>query len=162
MQTVYREHKSRVYGAVHAILGPTQDLDDVVQLAFIEIFRSLDRFEGRSKVSTWIRRVAINVALQHIRRKRRKRWLITEPDADEIRHNAEAVDEIRRLEERETLEKVYSALEHISKKKRLVWLLHELVGFDNENIADFLDIPLNTVRSRLLAARKELGAVYLH
>ena len=155
--TVYREQKSRVYGTVHAVLGPTQDLDDVVQMAFIEIYRSLKRFEGRSRMSTWVRRIAVNVALQHIRKKRRKRWLVNDPTGEEIPKRMESVDQIRRLEEREALEKVYEVVAHLSKKKRLVWLLHELVGFSNEDIGDFLDIPLNTVRSRLLAARRELS-----
>ncbi len=154
--TVYREHKARVYGTVHGVLGPTQDLDDVVQMAFIEIFRSLRRFEGRSQISTWVRRIAVNVALQHIRRKRRKRWLVGDPTGDEIPQRAAGVDQVRRLEGREALERVYDVLNHLSKKKRLVWLLHELLGFSNEEVADFLDIPLNTVRSRLLAARREL------
>jgi RNA polymerase sigma-70 factor (ECF subfamily) len=154
--TVYREQRGRVLGAVRAIIGPSDEVDDVVQLAFIEIHRCLDRFEGRSRLSTWCYRIAINVALQHLRKKRRKRWLMLGVTGDESAEVAMPVHSARRLEDREILEKVYRAVDTLSEKKRVVWVLHEMQGQDPNEIAELLSIPMNTVRSRLLAARRDL------
>ncbi|MEZ4264863.1 MAG: RNA polymerase sigma factor [Myxococcota bacterium] len=154
--TVYREQRGRVLGAVRAILGPSDEVDDVVQLAFIEIHRCLDRFEGRSRLSTWCYRIAINVALQHLRKKRRKRWLMLGVTGEESTDLPMPVHSTRRLEDREILEKVYRAVDTLSEKKRVVWILHELQGQDPNEIAELLSIPMNTVRSRLLAARRDL------
>ncbi len=154
--TVYREQRGRVLGAVRAILGPSDEVDDVVQLAFIEIHRCLDRFEGRSRLSTWCYRIAINVALQHLRKKRRKRWLMLGTTGEEATEMAGAVHSAGRLEDRQILEKVYRAVDTLSEKKRVVWVLHELQGQDPGEIASVLGIPMNTVRSRLLAARRDL------
>ncbi|MDP6946359.1 MAG: RNA polymerase sigma factor, partial [Myxococcota bacterium] len=154
---LYREQRGRVLATVRSVLGPSDEIDDVVQLVFIEVHRSLDRFQGRSKLSTWIYRIAVNVALQHIRRKKRRRWLLLGPTGDEADRRPCATNSERRLEDRELLERVYAAAERLSEKKRAVWVLHELKGLGPPEIAEILEIPVNTVRSRLLAARREIS-----
>lgn len=143
---------------VRSVLGPSDEIEDVVQLVFIEVHRSLKRFEGRSQLSTWVYRISVNVALQHIRKRKRKRWLTLGATGDEPGRSRSPVDPGRRLENRQLLEHVYAAAEKLSEKKRAVWLLHELEGLDPHQVAETLEIPMNTVRSRLLAARKELQA----
>jgi len=56
-----------------AHLGPDPEVEDVIQEAFVQVYRSLPSFQGSSLLSTWIHRVAVNVALQHIRRRKRQR-----------------------------------------------------------------------------------------
>jgi len=147
-----------VLGAVRSILGASDEIEDVVQLAFLEIHRNLDRFEGRSRLSTWIYRVAVNVALQHLRKKKRKRWLVLGITGEEAGRRAAGGDAERRMEDREALERVYEALDTLTEKKRTVWVLHELQGLSPADIAEILGIPMNTARSRLLAARRDLFA----
>jgi RNA polymerase sigma-70 factor (ECF subfamily) len=154
--TVYREQKGRVLGAIRSVIGPSEEIEDVVQLTFIEIFRCLGRFEGRSKLSTWVYRIAVNVALQHIRRKQRRRWMILGTTGDETMRATSGYSEAGRLEDREALKRIYQAVNRLSEKKRVVWTLHEMEGLTPHQIADVLDIPSNTVRSRLLAARRDL------
>ncbi len=154
--TVYRQEQGRVLAAVRTVIGASDELEDVVQLAFIEIHRCLPRFEGRSKLSTWVYRIALNVALQHLRKKRRKRWLTLGLSGDEASYEPWQVDAVRQLEDRQVLARVYEAVGKLSDKKRVVWTLHEVQGLDPHEIAEILEIPMNTVRSRLLAARKDL------
>jgi RNA polymerase sigma-70 factor, ECF subfamily len=154
--TLYREQRTRVLAAVRSVIGPSDEIEDVVQLVFIEVHRSMGRFQGRSKLSTWIYRVAVNVALQHIRRKKRRRWLMLGSTGDEAERRPSGLDSERRLEGRELLERVYKAAERLSEKKRTVWILHELQGLSPQEVAEILEIPANTARSRLLAARKEI------
>ena len=154
--TIYREQQGRVVAAVRTIIGVSDELEDVVQLAFIEVHRSLPRFQGRSKLSTWIYRIAINVALQHLRKKKRKRWLMLGNTGDELSREPSPTDDRQRLEDRELLRAVYRAADRLSEKKRTVWVLHELQGMEPGDIGEVLGIPMNTARSRLLAARREI------
>ena len=156
--TVYREHRHRVLGAVRRVIGPDLEIEDVMQLVFLEVHRCLPRFEGRSKLSTWVHRIAVNVALQHLRRKKRRRWLRLGLTGDE-RPPQESPDAgVRRLEGRELLARVYRIIDRLTEKKRAVWVLHELEGLSPAEIGAVLDIPTNTVRSRLVAARREMLA----
>ncbi|MGM0575640.1 MAG: RNA polymerase sigma factor [Myxococcota bacterium] len=156
--TVYRDQRGRVLGAVRTILGPSDEVEDVVQLAFLEVHRCLPRFEGRSRLGTWVYRIAVNVALQHLRKKKRKRWLLLGMTGEEAGRLRARTDQASRLEDREILAEVYRAADRLSEKKRTVWVLHELEGLSPQDIGEVLDVPKNTVRSRLLAARRELMA----
>jgi len=154
--TIYREHGGRVLGAIRAVLGPSDEIEDLVQIAFLEIYRCLDRFEGRSKLSTWVYRIAVNIALQHIRKKKRKRWLVLGSTGEEVVRESGGLNEEARIEDRQMLEKVFAAVEKLSEKKRIVWTLHEVEGLSPQQISDILEVPFNTVRSRLLASRRDL------
>ena len=74
-ETLYREHHRLVIGAVRMVVGPTDELEDICQNAFIEIYRSLPRFQGRSSITTWMYGVAMRVAMQHRRKAGKRRWL---------------------------------------------------------------------------------------
>jgi RNA polymerase sigma-70 factor (ECF subfamily) len=155
---IYREHRGRVLATVRGVMGRSDEIDDVVQLVFIEIHRCLPKFEGRSKLSTWVYRIAVNVALQHLRKRKRKRWLMLGATGEEDGRYASGINPVRRYEDRELLEAVYVSVDKLSAKKRAVWVLHELQGLDPTEIGEALEIPMNTVRSRLLAARREMMA----
>jgi RNA polymerase sigma-70 factor (ECF subfamily) len=153
---VYREHRGRVLGAVRSVLGPDGEMEDVLQLAFIEIHRALPSFRGQSKLSTWIYRISVNVALQHIRKKQRHRWLtfgLAEERAAVLRPSYDSED---RLQSRQALERVYQLVNKLNEKKRTAWVLYEIEGMTPAEISEVLDLPLNTVRSRILSARKEI------
>ena len=155
---VYREHRGRIFAVVRSVVGADPDIDDFLQLVLIELHRSLPRFEGRSKLTTWLHRLTVNVALQHLRKKKRGRWLsfFGSSAADDTLEPAAPVNETGRLEGRELLRHVEGAVAALSEKKRVVWQLYELEGFEPAEIGEMLGIPLNTARSRLLAARRDL------
>jgi RNA polymerase sigma-70 factor (ECF subfamily) len=155
-ERIYREQQSRLFSVVRSVIGDSDEVEDVLQLVFIEIHRCLPRFEGRSRLSTWLYRIAVNVALQHLRKRRRKRWLVLGPTGEEEARLVSPRNDALRAEERELLSEVETSLKALSEKKRVVWQLHELQGLEPQEIADVLEIPMNTVRSRLLSARKDL------
>ena len=140
------------------MVGLNDEIEDLVQATFFEIYRSFGRFEGRSKLSTWVYRVAVNVALQYLRKKKRKRWLMLGTSGEETERLVTRGDPDQRLEDRQILEFVYAAADTLSEKKRTVWVLHELQGLDPTTISAIVKVPVNTVRSRLLAARREVLA----
>jgi RNA polymerase sigma factor (sigma-70 family) len=156
--SIYRTQRHRIARAVRAVIGPSDEVEDVVQNAMLEIYRSLPRFQGRSKVSTWVYRVAVNVALQHLRQKKRRQWLLFGRDARDVEQQRSPGDAAAQLEGREALRLVFGLLHKLSAKKRIVWILHELEGLTPQQIAEILEIPMNTVRSRLMKGRAEIKA----
>ena len=155
-RTLYNEYRNKVYATVQHVVGRTDEADDIVQTVFLEIYRSLPKYRGRSKLSTWIYRITVNVGLQHIRKRRRRKVFLFFSDDDERRIENVGHEQLPRYQHREVLEKLYDLMEKLSEKKRIVFVLHELEGLPVEQIAEIVHVPVNTVRSRLHAARTEL------
>lgn len=149
----YRAFRTDVARNLYRVLGPNRDdLEDAVQEVFIEVFRSITRFRGEAKVSTWLYRVCINVALQRLRKRRR----LAEVSSEDV--SADPRDERtpqRALEVGERMNAVYGILDHLSPKKRVVFILHEIEGREPKEIAGIVGAPVLTVRTRLHYARKE-------
>ncbi|MCE5321900.1 RNA polymerase sigma factor [bacterium] len=139
-------YEDRVYNVVRAMIG-THDAEDVAQEALIEICNSVRSFRGRSKLNTWIYRVAVNVCLEH-RRKRRVLCVPLEDDLVEAQldtHIDPAVAVIRN----EVKGDVDAALEMLPEKHRDAVILHEIQGLTYRECAQVLNCPVGTVKSRL-------------
>ena len=152
---LFRRHRSDVGRLVFRMLGATADSEDVVQEVFLQVHRSLGEFRGQAKFTTWLHRVTVNVVLM-VRRAARSRPVFagelvddTEPDKgllpdeDAARHARIAA--FRRL------------LDRLPEKKRTVFVLHEIEGLAPAEIAEMVDAPVLTVRTRLFYARRELA-----
>jgi RNA polymerase sigma-70 factor (ECF subfamily) len=152
----YRTYRADVSRNLFRVLGPSRDdVEDVVQEVFIEVFRSIGRFRGESKVSTWLYRVCVNVALQRLRKRKR----LAEVSPSE--HTPEQSDEQtpqRALEAQERLRGVYRILDGLAPKKRVVFVMHEIEGREPKEIAAIVGAPVLTVRTRLHYARREFYA----
>ena len=157
LSELYMRHSRRVESVARHVIGPSRDLEDVVQDVFIEVQRALYRFRGDSMFTTWLHRVTVNVALQYLRKGKRKGWLYwvgtDRTDLPKLSH-----DDRNRIEARETVRAVYDALETISEKKRVVFALYEFEGLSLEEIAKTVGAGVNTVKSRLFHARREIFA----
>lgn len=152
---LYRSYKDYVSATIFRVLGASQEHDDAVQDAFIEIFRNLHRFQGRSKLSTWIYRICVNVALQRIRQS--KRQLPLSSAFWNVPRDSDTPQ--RRLERSESLHQASLILDLISRKKRTVFVLHEVLGFRSTEISELLGVNVLTVRTRLHYARKEFRLI---
>jgi RNA polymerase sigma-70 factor, ECF subfamily len=151
----YRQYRSEVARNLYRVLGPGRvDLEDVLQEVFIEVFRSIARFRGDSKVSTWLYRICLNVALQRLRKRKR----LAEVGTDEGPELRDEATPQRTLEARERMAAVYRILDHLAPKKRVVFVLHEIEGREPKEIAEIVGAPVLTVRTRLHYARKEFYA----
>ena len=136
-------------------LVPRDELEDVLQEVFVEVFRSLRRFEGKSAFTTWLYRVAVHVALKARRRHVRSRLEIVE-DLPEQADTAPSAVEASLSAERQA--RVEALLGRLSAKKRAVLVMHDLKGMEAAAIAEVLDTNVLTVRTRLFYARRELEA----
>ena len=148
----YRAYRNDVARNLYRVLGPHRDdVEDVVQEVFIEVFRSIARFRGDAKISTWLYRVCVNVALQRLRKRRR----LAEVSSDEGPEIRDEQTPQRAAESAERMRAVYRILDELSPKKRLVFVLHEIEGREPKEIAGIVGAPVLTVRTRLHYARKE-------
>lgn len=153
---LYRRHSRRVESVARHVIGPSSELEDVVQDVFIELQRALYKFRGDSRFTTWLHRVTVNVALQYIRKGKRKGWLRwigldgASPALQPVVHME------KHIEARETVKVLYEVLSTVSEKKRVVFTLYELEGMSLQDIAATVGTSVNTVKSRLFHARKEI------
>jgi RNA polymerase sigma-70 factor (ECF subfamily) len=149
------EHRRLVAANLYRVLGDRSELDDLVQEVFVIAFRGMAKFRGDARLSTWLYRICVNVALGKLRTKSRKPPPVPTAEPIEAEADESTVSPLRLLERREDVQRVYRALEHLAPKKRVVLVLHEIEGFDIKEIADIVQAPLVTVRTRLHYARKE-------
>lgn len=148
-----------VHLQMRSLVGPTADLEDLTQAALEQVVKSVDRFEGRAALATYTYRICAHVALNHWRWWRRWfRRFEREPDANA--GAAEPADGARsaseQLLEAERARRLYAALGRLEPKRRLVITLSDLEELPASRIAEILECPEATVRSRLRKARQEL------
>jgi RNA polymerase sigma-70 factor (ECF subfamily) len=151
-----QKYQDRLYNTIVHVVGNTEDARDVVQEAFVQAFVKLKTFHQTSAFYTWLYRIAFNAAASHCRRRR--------PCAsvEQVRETTgqEPVDgqsgPEQHLEEEERARQVQQALATLSDEHRTVLVLREIDGCCYETIAEVLDVPVGTVRSRLHRARMQL------
>lgn len=144
---LYESFRGQVYRLMVRIVG-MQEAEDLTQQVFLQLFRKIEQFSAQSRFETWLYRLAMNEALQHLRKKRRRNIqpLMHEPMSQPSQEGA-------RSEDREILER---ALSQLDPELRAIFVLREVQGQSYREIADTLEIPEGTVGSRLNRARREL------
>lgn len=147
MHLLYCQFCRKIYGLMTRMVGQ-QDAEDLTQQVFLKVFRTIGQFAGRSRFTTWLHRLAINEALQHLRKQknRHQRSLISDPMDEAPSHE-------REQENREMLEQ---ALSRLDPQLRAIFLLREVERCSYEEIAEALNVPEGTVGSRLNRARRQL------
>jgi RNA polymerase sigma-70 factor (ECF subfamily) len=150
------KYQDRLLNSVSYIAGNREEAEDIVQDAFVQSFVKLDSFGGNSAFFTWLYRIAINAAISR-RRKRRNEASI---DARQEARGDEPTDHHERAEERvlreERAGQVQAALAALSEEHRTILVLREMEDCDYDQIAEILDVPVGTVRSRLHRARLQM------
>lgn len=149
---LYAQHHRHVARQL-TFLVPRADLEDVLQDVFIEVFRSIRRFEGKSAFTTWLYRVTVHVAMKSRRKHTRGRLDLVEELPERADERPLPV-EVSLSAERQAL--VEALLARLSDKKRAVLVMHDLQGVDAQRIAEILETNVLTVRTRLFYARREL------
>lgn len=152
-------YQTRIYGYVKRMLRNSEDADDVAQEVFIKAFQAFDRFDGRSSLRTWLFRIAHNLCIDRLRKGDRS-LNETSLDCDPEEGTWDIGDDRWQPEQMvlnsELMTQVEAALECMSEKLRTVLLLHDREDFAYDEIAQTLDLPLGTVKSRLFLARTHL------
>ena len=155
-QRLYDRHIKSIYNFAWVLTRSRDDAEDVAQEAFVQAFLKLSSFRRDSAFYTWLYRIAFNVAMTRQRRKRPERSL----DRGREQSGLEPIDgsesPVERLQREERASRVHAALEAVSEEHRAILVLREMEGCCYETIAEILDLPVGTVRSRLHRARMQL------
>lgn len=158
MNELLAAHYDRVRAVCRRVAGSAADADDATQEALIRIVRGIGSFDGRSSFATWAYRIATNTTLDELRKRRRRPQLHT-PYGEPDRPAAEPVDphaesDVTVSDDRMALA---AALETLPEEFRVPLVLRDVGDLDYAEIADTLDVPLGTVKSRIARARRMLG-----
>jgi RNA polymerase sigma-70 factor, ECF subfamily len=147
-ERLYREHAGRVYGLCLRMTRDVQLAEDCTQDTFINAWRALPRFETRSSLSTWLHRIAVNVALA----RRRKSPLVEQPPEEE---DAEVGGDFT-LETPLEVQEIETAIGELPDGARDALVLHALYGYSHGEAAQMLGIAEGTCKAQLHRARKLL------
>ncbi len=156
-----RRYQDRLYPTIVRLLGSAEDARDVLQDAFVRAYVKLDQFHESSSFYTWIYRIAINLAISRNRRRGRRTFGFSQGgrigqnavNPIDPRREADPGAELDRVEREEQIQR---ALATLSPEHREVVILKDLEDHRYEEIAELLNVPIGTVRSRLHRARSEL------
>jgi RNA polymerase sigma-70 factor (ECF subfamily) len=150
------KYENQVAATVIGMLGHCTESEDIGQETFIRFYRSLDKFRGESSVGTYLTRIAINLSLNEIKRrqKRRKRYL-SNPE-----NSLENIPEKKSAEkERDNKKIVQSAIQKLDPKFRAVIVLRLIDGYSTQETAKILKLPVGTVLSRLARGQIKLKEI---
>ncbi len=139
---------------VKSMIGDSVFSEDIGQEVFIKLFYSLSDFRGEAKLSTYIQKIAINLTLNEI--KRRKRFFSTFSQKGNNEMYELEVADYETEERKEAKELVDKALMSMNPKFRIVVAMRMLQGYSTKETAEILDLPLGTVLSRLSRAQEQM------
>ena len=154
-------YQHKVAALIARFVKDSHEVEDVTQEAFIKAYRALNLFRGESAFYTWLYRIAVNTAKNHLVSRGRR-----PPSTDFDLEDAELVEDTTALRdsdtpegnlEREHLEKlIYRAIDELPEDLRTAFTLREFSGLSYEDITEIMDCPVGTVRSRIFRAREAI------
>jgi RNA polymerase sigma-70 factor (ECF subfamily) len=164
-EELVRRHQRRVSALVGSILRRHEDVEDVVQQVFLKVFISIGRFDLRAAFSTWLYKITVNECWDYLRKKK-ARPLVYESDLSEeqvsrldgvVSADRPPESPSERAEVKEVLDWM---LQRLPEKDRQLLVLKEMEGFSVHELAEILNLNVNTVKVRLFRARGRLMDVY--
>ncbi|MDX2033683.1 MAG: RNA polymerase sigma factor [Blastocatellia bacterium] len=153
-EMLYERHHRRVYSLCLRMLANATEAEDLTQEVFIQLFRKVGSFRGESAFTTWLHRLTVNHVLMHFRKKGVKYEKTTEEgEIGEIQDIIQSISERPRFVDRIALDK---AISELPPGYRTVFVLHDVEGFEHEEVADMLGVSVGTSKSQLHKARMRL------
>lgn len=156
------KYQARVYGVVYHLTSNREDAADLAQETFVRAFRSLEKFNGKSSFFTWLYRIALNLTVSALRKKKLRNFFSFETidtevaPKDIVQHLSAHSNADRALAIKELQEKLNEAMQKLSPEHRAVVALIEIEGLSSKEAAEILTCSEGTVRSRLHYAKEQL------
>jgi RNA polymerase sigma-70 factor, ECF subfamily len=157
---IVTRYQKMVARTVKGMLGDSVFAEDIGQEVFIKLYYSLSEFRGEAKLSTYIQKIAVNLTLNEIKRRKRFFTLFSQKANDEM-YAFEIADQDTE-ERREASEIVNKALMALDPKFRIIVTMRMLQGYSTRETAEILDLPIGTVLSRLSRAQEQLRNILLN
>ena len=156
LKQIFDLYNKKVYRIAYGVLRHREEALDIVQEVFIKLFRSIKNFKGESRLSTYLYRMAVNTAIDHMRKG--KKPVLSSLEGEEGFQPAEGPEKRpdRIFLYKELEEKVNEALGKIPADQRMALVLREVEGLSYQEIADSMRCSIGTVMSRLHYGRKRM------
>jgi len=155
---LYHLHRRRVYSLCLRMTGNTAEAEDLSQEAFLQLFRKIGTFRGESAFSTWLHRLSVNVVLMHLRRKN-----LPETPLEELTEPSQEDGPRREIGARDptlagSIDRVNleRAIERLPPGYRTIFVLHDMEGYEHNEIADMMNCSIGNSKSQLHKARMKL------
>ncbi len=149
-------HERFVFNVVYRITGNAEDARDVSQEAFIKAFKNFESYDESSAFSTWLYRIAVNTAIDFIRRRKKENSISFEDYiVDEKNQKGDSGIE-EKVISKEGVKNIISAVNMLDDEFKTVIVLRDMEGMDYKEISDITGLPLGTVKSRLSRGRGKL------
>jgi RNA polymerase sigma-70 factor, ECF subfamily len=166
-ETLVRTTSARLLAVARRIVGSDEDARDVLQEAYASAFRSIGRFEGHAKLSTWLHRIVVNMALMRLRSRKRKPEESIEPLLPSFKddgHMQQAAGQWEEgadvaLERAEVRDYVRAQIDRLPETYRTVLMLRDIEEMSTNDVAALLETTENAVKIRLHRARQALRAL---
>jgi len=155
-RTIIEKYESRVAATVTGILGNTADVDDIGQETFVRFYQSIHRFRGDSSIGTYLTRIAINLSLNELKRRKKKERLRPEDIPGDSPPGPRSEDENRASDARVAVQR---GLQMLDPKFRTVLILRLMDGYSTRETAEILRLPLGTVLSRLARGQARMREI---
>lgn len=155
------EWQSMVYNTALGFVQNEDDADDITQEVFIQVYQSVRSFNSESKFSTWLYRITVNKALDHEKKKNRKKRfafmqnVFGNEDEEQVR-SAEFNHPGVQLEKKERAAELFKALRQIPSQQRIAFTLHKLEGQSYQEVAEIMNTTLYAVESLIARAKTNL------
>ena len=151
---LFHAHKGRVYSICLRMTNNTAQAEDLTQDAFLQVFRKLDTFKGNSALSTWLYRIAVNTVLMHFRKKAVRQISLDEPSSQDVKQvRREYGSRDGRLSGSVDRIALIRAIKDLPAGYRTIFLLHEVEGYEHQEIAKILDCSVGNSKSQLHKAK---------
>ena len=154
---LFEAHKRRVYSLCLRMTGNTAEAEDLTQEAFLQLYRKISTFRGESAFSTWLHRLAVNVVLMHLRKKGLQQISLDEPDTSQdepVKRDYGSDD--RRLTGSVDRIGLQKAIADLPPGYRAVFVLHDVEGYEHNEIAEIMKCSVGNSKSQLHKARMKL------
>jgi RNA polymerase sigma-70 factor (ECF subfamily) len=153
---VYQRYAPVLARRLRRILWRESEVEDLLQMTFLEAHRSLDRFRRDAPLGAWLHGIATNVVGRHLRATRRKSWLLSSEEAVQRQPEEQAPSPEQSTERRQRAEILYRAMDELPDKKRIAFALHEIEGLGLSEIAAMTRSSPQTIWARVESAREFL------
>jgi len=154
-RTIIEKYENRIAATITGILGSVADVDDIGQETFVRFYRSIHRFRGDSSIGTYLTRIAINLSLNELKRRKRSERLRPE-DMPDPPPGSRSGDGDRAVDARVVVQR---GLRMLDPKFRTVIVLRLMDGYSTRETADLLRLPLGTVLSRLARGQARMKEI---
>jgi RNA polymerase sigma-70 factor (ECF subfamily) len=161
-QELVETFQDKVLNTCLGFVPNQHDAEDLVQEVFIEVYRSISKFRGDSKLSTWIYRITTTKCLEHLRAKKRQKRQSFFQSLIGMHENADRIKAYDfdhpgvLMENRERTKMLYQAIEKLPENQRVAFTLHKIEGLSYQEITEVMETSLSSVESLMFRAKKNL------